>query len=68
MLLQALFGQQGNLASYPNYEVLQIFPKGEAKGPPASPAPPMPPGGRAVRKGLKSQYIQGLQPGSQATG
>lgn len=26
-LLQALFGKQDTLASYPNYEDLQIFPK-----------------------------------------
>lgn len=44
-LSKALFGKQGTLASYPNCDVLQIFPKEKLRVPLQAPAPPMPPVG-----------------------
>lgn len=67
-LLQALFGKQGTLASYPNCEVLQIFPKEKLRVPLQAPAPSTPLSGRPVRKGLGSHYIQRFWPGRQAKG
>lgn len=67
-LLQALFGKQGTLASHPNCEVLQIFPKEKLKVPLQVPAPPMPPVGGQLGRDWESHYIQGLQPGRQAKG